>query len=90
MQEDVALVQEELAGKAYTVKVGGGMVELTMLGSHEVTSVKINPDAVVPEDVEMLEDLVAAAVNEAIRTVDEDSAKRMEAVTGGLNVPGLG
>lgn len=90
MQDDMQKAQEELATKEYTVKVGGGMVEMTMLGSHEVTGVKINPDAVSPDEVEMLEELVAAAVNEAIRVVDEDSAQRMEGITGGLNLPGIG
>ena len=83
-------VQAELAAEEYTVTVGGGMVQLTMTGKHQVTSVKIDPEAVSPDDVEMLEDLLAAAVNEAVRVVGEDSETRLGAVTGGLNVPGLG
>ena len=90
MQEDMQKAQEELAEKSYTVTAGGGMIELTMLGSHEVTGVKINPDAVAPDDVEMLEDLVAAAVNEAIRVVDEDAAAVMGGITGAAGIPGVG
>lgn len=65
------------------------MVQLTMNGKHEVVSIKINPDVVQPDDIEMLEDLVAAAVNEAVRVVDEASENEMNAITGGLNIPGL-
>lgn len=90
MQEEMERVQAELAEKEYTVTAGGGMVELTMTGKHQVTAVKIDPEAVSPDDVEMLEDLLAAAVNEAVRVVDEDSEQNLGAVTGGLNVPGLG
>ena len=88
MQDEMASVQAELAEKEYTATVGGGLVSLTMLGSHQVTGVKIQPDAAA-DDIEMLEDLVAAAVNEAIRQVEEDSTARMEAITGGLNLPGV-
>lgn len=90
MQEEMERVQAELAAEEYTVTAGGGMVQLTMTGKHQVTSVKIDPEAVSPDDVEMLEDLLAAAVNEAVRVVGEDSETRLGAVTGGLNVPGLG
>jgi DNA-binding protein, YbaB/EbfC family len=86
MQEQMEILQAELAETEYTVTAGGGMVELTMTGKHQVTEVKINPDVVAPDDVEMLEDLLAAAVNEAVRVVDEDADEKMAAVTGGLNV----
>ena len=60
-----------------------------MMGNHQVTSLKLNPDVVQPDDIEMLEDLIAAAVNEAVRVVDEAADKEMAALTGGLNIPGL-
>lgn len=67
IQANVKQRQEELEAESYTITAGGGMITLTMTGKHQVTAVKINPDAVQPDDLEMLEDLVAAAVNEAKR-----------------------
>ena len=90
MQENMRLKQEELENTEYSVTSGGGMVELKMTGKHQVTGLKINPDVVEKDDVEMLEDLIPAAVNEAVRVVDEASEKEMGALTGGLNIPGLG
>lgn len=90
MQETMQKKQDELESTEYSVTSGGGMVELKMTGKHEVTSIKINPDVVEKDDVEMLEDLIAAAVNEAVRVVDEASDEAMNALTGGLNIPGLG
>ncbi len=90
MQETMQKKQEELESTEYSVTSGGGMVELKMTGKHEVTSIKINPDVVEKDDVEMLEDLIAAAVNEAVRVVDEASDEAMNSLTGGLNIPGLG
>ena len=90
MQETMKEKQAELEATNYDVTSGGGMVKLTMNGKHEVVSIKIDPDVVQPDDIEMLEDLVAAAVNEAVRVVDEASESEMNAITGGLNIPGLG
>lgn len=92
MQDNMKKKQEELEATEYNVTAGGGMVELTMTGKHEVTKVKLNPDIVQPDDIEMLEDLVAAAVNEAVRVVDEAAEAEMGAITGslgGLGIPGL-
>ena len=89
VQESMKEKQAELEATNYDVTSGGGMVQLTMNGKHEVVSIKINPDVVQPDDIEMLEDLVAAAVNEAVRVVDEASENEMNAITGGLNIPGL-
>ncbi len=89
MQENMRQKQEELESTEYSVTSGGGMVELTMTGKHQVTKLKIKPDIIDPDDVEMLEDMVAAAVNEAVRVVDEASEREMGALTGGLNLPGL-
>ena len=87
IQEDLAKAQEELKRRSVEVSTGGGAVTLVMTGEKLVQSLKINPSAVDPEDVEMLEDLLTAAVNEAIKKVDEMSAQEMSKVTGGLNLP---
>lgn len=89
MQEMMEQKTAELAETEYKATAGGGMVEVTMLGSHQVVGVKINPEAVQPDDVEMLEDMVAAAVNEAVRVVDETSEKEMGDISGGFNLPGM-
>jgi len=90
MQENMRKKQEELENTEYNVTSGGGMVELTMTGKHQVTKLKINPDVVDKDEIDLLEDMVAAAVNEAVRVVDEASEQEMGALTGGLNLPGLG
>ncbi|MDO5603353.1 MAG: YbaB/EbfC family nucleoid-associated protein [Oscillospiraceae bacterium] len=87
MQEDMQNMTAELEAREHVVTAGGGQIELTMNGQYNVVSVKINPDVVDPEDVELLEDLVAAAVNEGVRTVKETSEAEMAKLTGGLNLP---
>ena len=89
MQDEIRAKQEELA-KEYTGTASGEMVTVTMTGKHEITAVKIKPEAVDPEDIEMLEDLIAAAVNSAVAAVDKESEEEMAKMTGGLNIPGLG
>lgn len=89
MQADIEAKQKELEEKEYTVSSGGGMVEITMTGKHEVKSIGINPEVVDPEDVEMLEDMLVAALNEANRQIDEEAQREIDGVTGGLNIPGL-
>lgn len=89
MQENMKKKQEELEATEYPVTAGGGMVEITMTGKHQVTRVKLNPDIVQPDDIEMLEDLIAAAVNEAVRVVDEAADREMSEITSGLNIPGF-
>ena len=89
MQQDMIRMQEELENKTYTATTGGGMVGATVNGKHELVELKINPDAVDPDDVEMLQDMVIGAVNEAMRAADADSANRMSQLTGGLNLGGL-
>ena len=90
MQDEIRAKQEELEAKEYTGTASGEMVTVTMTGKHEITSVKIKPEAVDPEDIEMLEDLIAAAVNSAVAAVDKESEEEMAKMTGGLNIPGLG
>ena len=89
MQADMAALQEDLEQREFTAVSGGGMVEVTVDGKHLIKSIKINPDAVDPDDVEMLEDLVTVAVNEAINNAITTSEEEMSAITGGLNMPGL-
>ena len=89
MQQDMLRMQEEMESKTYTAKAGGGMVTATVNGKHEVVDLLINPDAVDPDDVEMLQDMVIAAVNEAMRAADTDAANNMSKLTGGLNLGGL-
>ena len=88
-QADIEQKKAELDEKEYVVSSGGGMVEVTMTGSHQVKSIGINPEVVDPEDVEMLEDMLVAALNETIRQIDEEAERELDGVTGGLNIPGL-
>ena len=90
LQEDMQNTQAELEAKEYEVSSGGGMVKVVISGTRQIKSISISPAAVDPDDVEMLQDLVTAAVNEAISTVDKDYNDTMGALTGGLNIPGLG
>ena len=89
MQEQMLKMQEELEEKRYTARSGGGAVTVTENAKKEIDELVIKPEAVDPDDVEMLEDLVIAAVNEALRMADESSASEMSKLTGGLNIPGL-
>ena len=87
MQQDMLKAQEELEGKTYEAGAGGGVVSATVSGRKELVSVTIDPEAVDPDDVEMLQDLIVAAVNEALRKAAEDAAGQMSKLTGGLNLP---
>ncbi len=87
MQQDMMKAQEELEAKSYEASAGGGVVSAVVSGKKELTSVTIDPEAVDPEDVEMLQDLIVAAVNEAMRLANEDAASQMSKLTGGLNLP---
>ena len=89
MQQEMLRMQEEMESKTYSATTGGGMVTATVTGKHELQDLKINPEAVDPDDVDMLQDMVIAAVNEAMRAADADSAQNMSRLTGGLNLGGL-
>lgn len=89
MQEQLAAAQESLAASTVDASAGGGMVKVTVNGDMQITSLKIDPAALDPEDVEMLEDMITAAVNEAVRSMGELANKQMGAITGGLNIPGM-
>lgn len=87
MQQDMMKAQEELESKTYEAGAGGGVVTATVSGKKELVGVAIDPEAVDPDDVEMLQDLIVAAVNEALRKANEDAASQMSKLTGGLNLP---
>ncbi len=87
MQQDMERMQSELAEKNYTATAGGGIVSATVTGKHVLTTLEIDPEAVDPDDVEMLQDLVIAAVNEANRAADEDMNQTMGKLTSGINLP---
>ena len=89
MQAELARAQEEIKDMTFEATAGRGMVKVVANGDMTVDSIVIDPEAVDPEDVEMLQDMVAAAVNEALRGVSEISSQRLNAATGGLNIPGL-
>ena len=89
MQQDMMRMQQELQEKEYQAAAGGGVVSATVNGKHELKSLTIDPEAVDPEDVEMLQDMVIAAVNEAMRKAQAESAATMGKLTGGLNLGGL-
>lgn len=89
MQQDMLKMQEEMESKEYDATAGGGMVKAVVNGKHEVLSLTINPETVDPEDVEMLQDMVVAAVNEAMRKAEAEAAQNMSKLTGGLNLGGL-
>ncbi|HOA25147.1 MAG TPA: YbaB/EbfC family nucleoid-associated protein [Aggregatilineales bacterium] len=90
MQEEMLKAQEELAEETLEVTAGGGMVTVVVTGHQRIQSIKLNPEVVDPDDVEMLEDLLVAAVNQAIEKSQAMAAERLEGLTGGMNLPGLG
>ena len=89
MQEDMERVQAEVEASSYSASAGGGAVEAVVDGKHEVQSITINPDVVDPDDVEMLQDMILVAINEAIRKASDAMDKGIEAAKGGLSIPGL-
>ena len=90
MQERISQLQQELEMRTIEAQAGGGMVKVVVNGKFEIVSLKIEKDVVNPEDVEMLQDLIAAAVNEGIRKAQEMASEEMAKITGGLNIPGMG
>ena len=90
MQQDLLKMQEELENQSYTAQSGGGMVKVTVDGKHRISEIVIDPECVDPDDVEMLQDMVIAAVNEALKQADDASSQSMSRLTGGLNLGGFG
>lgn len=89
MQLKMKKAQEELAKKEYEASSGGGAVKAKVNGDHMITSLSIDPEVLKSGDVEMLQDMILSAVNEAVKSARDTSAKEMEKITGGLNIPGM-
>ena len=89
MQEDMEALQADLDEREYDISAGGGVVGVKINGKKEVLSIDIDPDVVDPDDVETLQDILVAGVNEAIKRVEDTNAKEMEKITGSMNMPGL-
>lgn len=89
MQEDMAAMQEELEAREYDISAGGGVVNVKINGKKELLSVKISPEVVDPDDIETLEDLIVAAVNEAVKKVETVSSEEMQKITGSMGLPGM-
>ena len=89
MQEQITAVQEDIEGRTFTTSSGGGAVEVTLTGKKEKTAIKIKPEVVDANDVEMLEDLIMSAVNECVKQIETTSETEMGAVTGGVSIPGI-
>lgn len=89
MQEKIGRMQQELEGRTVEAQAGGGMVSVLVNGKFEIVSLKIEKDVVNPEDIDMLQDLITAAVNEGIRKAQEMASQEMAKITGGLGIPGL-
>jgi DNA-binding YbaB/EbfC family protein len=89
MQAKMSQVQEELKSETVESSAGGGTVKVVITGDLEVQSITVDPAAVDPDDVDLLQDMIAAAVNEAIRAAQELASQKMSAVTGGMNIPGM-
>ncbi|NTW76288.1 MAG: YbaB/EbfC family nucleoid-associated protein [Syntrophaceae bacterium] len=90
MQERMGKLQQELEARTVEAQAGGGMVKVVVNGKFEIVSLQIEKDVVNPDDIEMLQDLIVAAVNEGIRKTQEMTSQEMSKITGGLNIPGLG
>jgi len=89
MQAEMARIQEEMAERTVEVTAGGGAIKVVASGQQEIKAIKIEPEAVDPSEVEMLEDLIVAAVNEALRKAQEMATQEMARVTGGMKIPGM-
>lgn len=89
MQEDMTSLQSELEEREFSSSAGGGMVEVTMNGRHELKKLHIDPSAIDPDDAEMLEDYITIAINNVVKDIADTSEREMSAITGGLNIPGL-
>ena len=89
MQEDMNTLQADLEAREYEISAGGGMVKITITGKKEIKAISIAPEIVDPDDIETLEDIVLAGVNEAIKRVEDTAAEEMSKITGALNLPGM-
>ncbi len=89
MQDQITALQEDIEGREFTSTAGGGMVEVTVMGNKNIKSLKINPEIVNADDVEMLQDTVISAVNQAMADIEKTTEEEMNQITGGVSLPGL-
>lgn len=89
MQEQIAELQEDIEGREFKAAAGGGAVEVVVTGKKTVKSITLKPEVVDPEDIEMLQDLIISAVNEAVNSVETTTEEEMNKITGGVSLPGL-
>ena len=89
MQDQITRLQDDIEAREFTASVGGGNVEVVLTGKKTIKSLNIKPECVDPEDVEMLQDLVIAAINEAVSNIEKTTEEEMSAITGGVSLPGL-
>lgn len=89
MQNEISALQEEIEARDFTATAGGGAVTITMTGKKTIKSLEIKPEVVDPEDIEMLQDLIVSAINEAVNQVEETTETEMSKITGGVSLPGL-
>lgn len=89
MQDEITAIQEDIEGREFSATSGGGAVNVTISGKKEIIKLEIKPEVVDPEDIEMLQDLIISAVNEAIKKIEAASEEEISAVTGGVSFPGL-
>ena len=89
MQDQITRLQDDIEGREFKASVGGGNVEVVLTGKKTIKSLTIKPECVDPEDVEMLQDLVIAAINEAVENIEKTTEEEMSAITGGVSLPGL-
>ena len=89
MQDEISALQEEIEARDFTATAGGGAVTITMTGKKTIKSLEIKPEVVDPEDIEMLQDLIVTAINEAVNQVEETTETEMSKITGGVSLPGL-
>lgn len=89
MQDEISALQEEIEARDFTTTAGGGAVTITMTGKKTIKSLEIKPEVVDPEDIEMLQDLIVSAINEAVNQVEETTETEMSKITGGVSLPGL-
>ena len=89
MQDEISALQEEIEARDFTATAGGGAVTITMTGKKTIKSLEIKPEVVDPEDIEMLQDLIVSAINEAVSQVEETTETEMSKITGSMSVPGM-
>lgn len=89
MQDQITELQEDIESREFTATAGGGAVEVTLSGKKEIKSLDLKPEVVDPEDIEMLQDLIISAINEAVNNIETTTESEMSKITGGVSIPGM-